>query len=336
VKLNDNHIDDLIGKYLAGEASAEETNSVLSWASENEANKLYLQQITLIFNKTKDVQHHDVFNADTAWQNLKSRIDQKNTKTISLADRQPSSQHWYLKIAASLLVILGIGYLFFWYNGKATIDSVNVTTEATTVSDTLPDGTSVYLNKGTQLAYTFDKKKNAHVVKLNGEAFFNISNDDDKDFIIDAGGVFIRDIGTSFNVKAYPESGIIEVTVEEGEVMFFTDTDSGLYLKKDGRGLFDKKTKKFSIAQPEPNTIAYKTKSFSFTNADLASVVRVINGVYDEKILLSDSVKNCRITVNFNHEEIDEIADIIAETLGLTSRKGADSIYLTGSPCEPQ
>jgi transmembrane sensor len=330
----DNHIDDLIGKYLAGEASQQETVAVESWASENEANKMYLQQMQLIFSKST-AQHTDVFHTDIAWQKLKSRIDERRGKTISFPD-QRSSQHLYLKIAASLLVILGLSYLFFWYSNNTKINSVNVITETETESDTLPDGSGVYLNKRTQLAYKFDKKKNAHVVKLKGEAFFDIRHKDDKGFIIDVGGVFIRDIGTSFNVKAYPDSAFIEVTVEDGEVMFFTDTDSGLYLKKDGKGLFNKQTKQFSIAQPDPNTTAYKTKSFNFTNTDLATVVMRINDVYAEKIHISDSVKNCRITVNFNHEEISEIAEVIAETLSLTATKTANGIYLTGSSCESQ
>jgi transmembrane sensor len=328
----DNDIDDLIGKYLGGEASEQERMLVESWAAENEENKKYLRQMKTIFNKSAGAQHNDAFNADVAWQKVKSRIERRG-KVISLRERQ--SDNLFLKIAASFIILLGIGYLFFWHGGKAA-DTLKVATEAQAESDTLPDGSAVYLNKQTQLAYHFDKKKNTHVVDLKGEAFFNIHHDDKKNFIIDAGGVFIRDIGTSFNVKAYPDSSFIEVTVQEGEVMFFTDTDSGLYLKKDGRGIFDKKTKKFSIAQPDPNAISYKTRFFNFSDTDLVIVVNTINNIYDEKIILSDSIKNCRITVSFDHEEVSEIANIISETLNLTMERKSDSIYLSGPKCEAQ
>ena len=120
-----------------------------------------------------------------------------------------------------------------------------------TKSDTLPDGSGVFLNKKTELAYTYDKKEKSHVVKLKGEAYFNIQHEDDKNFIIDAEGVFIRDIGTSFNVKAYPEDNTVEVVVEEGKVMFYTDTDTGIYLSAKGKGIYNKATKEFTIEQPE-------------------------------------------------------------------------------------
>ena len=100
--------------------------------------------------------------------------------------------------------------------------SMEVVSQKETKSDTLPDGSGVFLNKKTELAYTFDKKEKSHVVKLKGEAYFNIQHENDKNFIIDAAGVFIRDIGTSFNVKAYPEDNTVEVVVEEGKVMFYT------------------------------------------------------------------------------------------------------------------
>jgi ferric-dicitrate binding protein FerR (iron transport regulator) len=222
-----------------------------------------------------------------------------------------------------------------WYNGQSRT-SLDVITGNHSKSDTLPDGSGVYLNKATQLSYNFDKKKNAHLVKLKGEAYFNIHHNNEEKFIVDAGGVFIKDIGTSFNVKAYPDSNLVEVVVEEGEVMFFTDTDSGLYLKKDGRGIYDKKTKQFTIAAPDPNITAYKTRFFSFTDADLGSVVNTLNQIYSTRLVIGNSLKSCRITVNFQNEDIEEIAGILAETLDLSVSQSNGQILLEGPGCSVQ
>ena len=198
----------------------------------------------------------------------------------------------------------------------------------------MPDGSGVFLNKKTELAYSYDKKEKSHVVKLTGEAYFNIQHEDDKKFIIDAAGVFIRDIGTSFNVKAYPDDNTVEVVVEEGKIMFYTDTDSGIYLSAKGKGIYNKTTKTFTIEQPEENVLAYKTKFFSFSNTDLRTAVDALNNVYDKKIVLGENLSNCRLTVSFNQEDIDEIAAVMAETLGLTLLNSATEIRLEGPGCE--
>nr|WP_262899652.1 FecR family protein [Chryseosolibacter histidini] len=211
---------------------------------------------------------------------------------------------------------------------------MEVATNQKSEADTLPDGSGVYLNKETQLAYTFDKKKKAHVVKLKGEAYFNIQHNDDKTFIIDVDGVMIKDIGTSFNVKAYPESNTVEVVVEEGEVMFYTEKDSGLYLRAGGKGVYNKVSKTFTVEQADPNVTAYKTRFFIFSDTDLATVVNELNEVYNKKIVVGSHLEQCRLTVSFNNETIEEIANVIAETLGLTTKISGNDIVLEGKGCE--
>ena len=105
--------------------------------------------------------------------------------------------------------------------------------------------------------------------------------------------------------------------------MFYTDTDSGIYLSAKGKGIYNKATKKFTIEQPEENVLAYKTKFFSFSNTDLRTAVDALNNVYDKKIVLGENLYNCRLTVSFNQEDIDEIAVVMAETLGLTLQNSA-------------
>jgi transmembrane sensor len=190
------------------------------------------------------------------------------------------------------------------------------------------------LNKETNIVYTFDKKKNTHVVNLKGEAYFSIKHNDEKKFIVKADEVYIRDIGTSFNVNAYPESNTIEVVVEEGEVMFYTDSDSGIYLKANGKGIYDKITKKFTIAEPEPNAVAYKTKFFIFSDTDLATVIQTLNEVYASQIAIPDHLRKCRLTATFNNENTEEIANVIAETLGLRVKQSGTVFSLEGTGCE--
>jgi ferric-dicitrate binding protein FerR (iron transport regulator) len=116
--------------------------------------------------------------------------------------------------------------------------------------------------------------------------------------------------------------------------MFYTDTDSGVYLSANGKGIYDKTTKTFNIEKPEENVLAYKTKFFTFNDTDLQTVMFALNSVYNKKIVFGSNIYNCHLTVAFNNEDIDEIAAVIAETLGLTITKSVNEIRLEGPGCE--
>jgi len=321
-------IDELIGKYLAGEASADEAEQVEMWARQSEANQKHLHQVEVIFQKASTVKQWQEFDTDAAWNKVKSKIQKSEGKVIPLQ----RSGFSLLKIAASLVFVLGAGLVAF--NLMKNTKPVEVVAQTEVVTDTLPDGSGVVLNKETNLSYAYSKSQKTHVVKLKGEAYFNIKHQDDKKFIVETEGLYIRDIGTSFNVKSYPESNTVEVVVMEGEVVFFTDSNPGIHLKANGKGTYNKTTKTFSIEQPEENVLAYKTKFFSFSDNTLETIAQTLNEVYATKIMVPDHLKNCRLTVSFNDETIEEITAVIADTLGLTVIHQENTIVLEGAGCE--
>jgi transmembrane sensor len=330
------HIEELIGKYLAGEASPDEAAWIKTWAAQNEANRKYLEHFEIIFQRASTIQSQQQFDTDAAWKSVRSKLRQPGAKTVPIKPAG-SGYSFFLKIAASILVVMIAGffaYRAFWQNDDP--NRLAVGTQQGTLNDTLPDGSSVFLNKQTKIDYAFDKKEKTHRVKLRGEAYFHIQHaaNDDKQFLVETDGIYIRDIGTSFNVTAYPESNTVEVIVEEGEVHFFTENDPGIYLKANGKGVYNKTTKTFTIEQPESNVLAYKTRFFSFSNTGLVEVAEALNGVYDKKIVLGDKVKDCHLTVSFNNENISEIAQVIAETLGLQVKESEHEILLEGPGCE--
>jgi len=330
------HIDELIGKYLAGEAAADETAWLETWLGKDPSNRRYFEQFQSIFQRAASVKQWQEFDTDAAWTKLRSTLKTPG-RTVPFTAPEPQRRTLNIvwRVAASILLLLGIGFgLYTLNNTPSQLNAVEVVAETDLVTDTLPDGSDVVLNKSTKLAYAYDKKKKEHAVKLKGEAYFNIHHNGDERFIVDAGGVYIRDIGTSFNVRAYPNSDIVEVMVEEGEVIFFNDDDSSLYLRAGGKGVYNKTTKTFTVDEPEPNILSYKTKFFTFSGQTLETVVTTLNDVYDTKVVVNDAIKQCPITVSFNDESIEEIAEVIAETLGLTVTQENGRIILQGASCK--
>src|SRR5690606_34608109 len=113
-------------------------------------------------------------------------------------------------------------------------------------------------------------------------------------------------------------SGSIEVVVDEGEVLFYTKDNPGVQLKAGDRGVYDRARGQFTVASREPNATAYKTKSFVFDGDALKEVISTLNAVYDRPMRIDDGLEDCKLTVSFNEEDIEEIAHVIAETLNLS------------------
>jgi ferric-dicitrate binding protein FerR (iron transport regulator) len=328
-----NDIDSLISKYLSKEATPEEADFVNSWISRSTENRRYFQQVSTLFEKAATVNEFAQFDTDAAWIKVRSKLKNNSTGKLRSFPPDKPSFAWVYRIAAGIILFIGIG-LYYFVNQVTPSKPVEVIAKQSAITDTLPDGSAVVLNKKTTLKYAFDKKKKIHEVNLNGEAYFNVRHEDDEDFLIEANGVFIRDIGTSFNVKAYPESDIIEVVVEEGEVVFYTKDNPGIHLQASGKGVYNRKTNKFTIEQPEPNVLAYKTRFFVFSGTSLKEVASELNSVYDAKIIVPEHLRNCQVTVSFHDETLEEIAAIIAETLNLTTKVSGKFIEFEGPACE--
>jgi transmembrane sensor len=326
------NIDDLLGKSLAGETSFEEELVVRDWINADAGNARYFDQMRQVFEKATSAPHDQSFDTDAAWNKVRARIVEPREQGIPIS-RNRSFTWWYA--AASVILIAGIAWFLMRGNAVSeTFTPLEVVATSTPIADTLPEGSEVFLNKQTRLKYTYDQRSQAHSVKLAGEAYFNITDSKQAPFIVDAGGVFIRDIGTSFNVRAYPDAQEVEVFVEEGEVQFFTSNDQGVTLKAGGVANYNRKTKSFSIENPEPNIVAYKTRNFAFSNTDLKSIVETLNEVYDRQIIVSASLHRCTMTVSFRNESIEEIAAVLAETLGLSLREENSKLILEGEARE--
>jgi ferric-dicitrate binding protein FerR (iron transport regulator) len=128
---------------------------------------------------------------------------------------------YLLKVAAVLiLVFLGggtVSYLIF-NNSAQSEKLVKIYAPKGSRSVAyLPDGTRVWLNAGSELTYKINNGENREV-KLVGEAFFKVKSDKKHPFIVSANGMFIKALGTSFNVKAYPEERKVTTTLVEGIV----------------------------------------------------------------------------------------------------------------------
>ena len=325
-------MDDLIGKVLAGEATAEEQQRVLLWRKTSEANEKYFSQLKEIFDTACATPVQVEFDTDAAWNKVKRQLQKSNDNVIPI-NRTPYFSP--LRIAATIFLVVAISAVIYLMTAPP-VQTLAVESEKMTRQDTLPDGSTAFLNKETELQYEYNPREKTRKVKLKGEAYFTVKHEEEKPFIIEADEILVRDIGTEFNLKAYPDKDTIEIVVTQGEVQFYTQKDPGLNLKAGEKAIYSKRSKEFyRVEKPDTNTLAYKTKVFSFNNTDLQSVVALLNEVYNSKIsLASESLYNCRLTANFKEDNPEIIVEVIAETMGLELTRKEDQLILSGKGCE--
>ncbi len=325
-------MDDLIGKVLAGEATAQEQERVSLWRQQSAENETYFRQLKEIFENASAVTVQVEFDTDAAWNKVKSQLNKSKDNVIPI-NRTPYFSP--LRIAATIFLVVALSTVIYLKTAPP-VQTLAVESEKTTRQDTLPDGSTAYLNKKTELQYEYNPREKTRKVKLKGEAYFSVKHEEKKPFIIEADEILVRDIGTEFNLKAYPDKDTIEIVVTHGEVQFYTQQDPGLNLKAGEKAIYSKRAKEFyRIEKPDTNTLAYKTKVFSFNNTELQSVVTLLNDVYDSKIsLASESLYNCRLTANFKEDNPEIIVEVIAETMGLELTKKDDQLILSGKGCE--
>lgn len=324
-----NDIVTLIGKSLSGEISSEDKAMLDAWIDQTHENKIYYEDITKLFSETARLKTWQQFDEETAWIKFKSKFNPGISRGEGLY-----SIKMFWRVAASIVFILGVGY-FSYEKFFDVRDEFSITSNQSTQQSVLPDGTEVFLNKNSTITYGYHPTKRKRKVKLEGEAYFKIADRQEEQLLLEMGNVIIEDIGTSFNVRAYPDSPFIEVYVATGEVAFYTVEKTGIRLVENETGIYDKKSNTFFKKEDtDENTLAYKTGVFVFQDAKMSSVLDAINEVYSMKLKLDNkAAENCRITVTFKNESIGVIADVIAETLSFTIEKSENEIILKGNEC---
>ena len=201
--------DLLLQKYLRNETSEEELVEVLDWLDASTENQRYLDRLDYISNLN--------ILAGEAQPRIRRR-------TVSLWKR---TAQWSAAAAAVLLACAGLGhYMADRILERRTQDMMAITApNGQSMSVTLSDGTTVWLNSGTTLEYPAVFARGERRVKVTGEAMFDVKSDPQHPFVVETFACDVRVLGTKFNVEANEEKGIFSADLLRGKVQVCNRTD---------------------------------------------------------------------------------------------------------------
>ena len=196
---------------------------------------------------------------------------------------------------------------------------------------TLKDRTSVRVLANSSVVVDAGFGKSNRRLKLKGSAYFEVVHKEEIPFVVDAGKVFIKDIGTKFSVTSSQNEDTVFVKVDEGVVLLFDSIGAQIEIKATERALYIKSRKQ--IVTPKGSQVS--GGKVSFINASLGEVIARLSDNYKVSIVLENSLlANCTITTHFENEDIETVLTVISETLGLSFEKSGDSYILKGEVCK--
>ena len=187
-----NYYEELITRYLSGEATQQEVEVLLKWMEKDEANKDLFFQIKKIWNEAGALKIY--FDHDKEWKKLQRKIT-----------RFHGGDHhgfWarFAQIAAVLLIVFIVGWFLTNHPTEEPKHSwlkVEVPTGQITQL-TLSDGSKVWLNSESTFRYPSDFTKERRVI-LSGEAYFEVREDKESPFTVKTKCMDVQVLGTRFN-----------------------------------------------------------------------------------------------------------------------------------------
>lgn len=319
------NVEELMSKFLAGEATPEEAMLLEDWKNESSSNMAIYKRCVKLFKVSGGADLELEPDAERAWKAVK-----RATLEVGRVRKMLGGALW-LRIAALLVLALGVTmvmrlFVFMPDNGEMVIASGNSDTAVT-----LKDRSVVHVLANSSVVVEEGFGKSNRRLKLKGSAYFEVVHKDKEPFVVDAGKVFIKDIGTKFSVTSSVNDDTVFVKVDEGVVLLFDSIGARIEIKATERALYIKSSKQ--IITPKGTELS--GGKISFANTSLGEVIARLSDSYSVSITLENSqLANCTLTTQFENEDIETVLTVISETLGLSFEKSGESYILKGEVCK--
>jgi transmembrane sensor len=273
------------------------------------------------------------FDSDEVYNRIISNIDAMPVKS---ANRR---KKWM--VAASLFAVASFSALLFQYRSQV-LDVVSPITQKQIVAAnghvtnlTLADGTKVWLNGGSKLSYPETFRGDKREITLVGEAFLEVEHDAKKSFIVHTGNIKTQVLGTSFNVKAYPEDNFVKVDVATGKVgvvaalaktVFLTPAEEVIVNKKDHSAITTRGVDMNALS-------GWKDGEFIVKNMPLPEVLNAIKHRFNILIKADANLTKCSISANFTNVSLQNIVKIISKLVKGKAIAEGEGYRLKGKGC---
>lgn len=265
-------------------------------------------------------------------------------------DRQVVKPFWQrysvstFSVAASVLLILGFAW-FYSAGSKFAFVSDPETSQVPGQGElikehnnsdvakiiSLADGSKVTLQPHSSLTYPAAFDKSIRVVRLDGQAFFDVARNPDQPFLVHFNKLVVKVLGTSFTIRSFDSEEKVLVTVKTGKVSVFDNEEltktkeepnpslNGIVLTANQEIYYKKDEKQFQkslIANPVIVDRTVREEDFVFEETPLIEVFRKFEKAYGIPIIVDENqVQNCTLTASMADEPLIEKLNLMCKAI---------------------
>jgi len=302
------NIYEIIEKHFQNQTSVEEEMLVSKFKAEHQQEYQLLKQ--LWWSNAK-LAIND-FDSQLAWRNILAKAHKQKAQTVSFSIK--------IRRVAAIAALLIVGSFFAYLlvekqTSKETF--VETTTEFNQTNKViLADGSTVWLNRNSKIYYPKEFSRKTRHVKLKGEAFFEVTKNPNKPFIVETDHSEIKVLGTSFNINT--DSLQTAVSVSTGKVNVKSAYSKSSIILTPNELAIVTKSDLLKSQITNPNYLSWKTGVFFFEDTPLETVARDLNTFYPKPIVLYSKNQTQHFTASFDNAKLEDIVEILELTYQIT------------------
>lgn len=329
MKKNSKHItiEVIIARFLSGDLTEREKGDLEIWMNEDPENRKTVEELRKIWDHSENMKSFQSDDTNEDWLKIKKLINFESRRYIAPAFLKENVIR-FLKVAAVFIILLGIGFLAKQFIFGSP-DMILVRTGDFKNEIILPDGSSVFLNKYSELKYPEKFQRDSRQVDLKGEGYFDVTQNPDKLFRIKISThAIVEVLGTSFNLKSDSTDGSVDLYVISGKVAFFTPEtkDNKTVLIKGEQAVLQKGDIHVTKSK-DKNFMSWKTGILNFNDEKIENVLRELSKFYKKEFKLKNTgERDIRLTSSFDNQELENVLEEIKLVLKLDYTLNADTI----------
>lgn len=297
----------ITGNFLFGKLTFQELNSLMKWCKTSSENELLFSKMLKVRVLRKYTDFNSSDNIEIALQKLNKKIAQRNTWR---------KFRYVYKYAAIYIVFFSAGFsLWNRYITPEKYISIVVEKDENVKKILLKDGTVVWLNSASSLYIPENFEKDRRLVRLEGEAYFDVKKDSLHPFLVNAGYVNLKVLGTSFNLKTDISNKQIETILVSGKVTLQNSKKQDVIRLSPGEKVtYTHDENRFFIETVDPAIqTSWYLNQMIFDNNTLREIVNKLSLMYDININIQSKKladRKFRCVIN-KDETLTEVLDIL-------------------------
>ncbi len=328
----------LVASELSGSLSADERQRLEEWEAANPRNAEIHAHLVRIWNATPNVEELAAYDKEKAYKRFIERVAEASdaeapaSADIGETDRdeaRPTTLRRVMRLmryaAVLAMIACGCSYLFY-HLGQHEMETafaqiVVEAPEGSTSKVTLPDGTAVWLNAGSRIAYSQGFGVKDRQLSLTGEGYFEVFKNKKMPFNVQSGSINVKVLGTKFDFRDYPNDRAAMVSLDEGHVALTINQkpqDGEHDLLPNQRAVLDKRSGNLTVEDYTANTARLWTDGTIMLNGRrLSEIAADLERAYAAHIeIASGAVAATRFSGVFHRRDqsLEQILNVLAGT----------------------